>query len=176
MKTQYVVPVAVFLALCVVFGIGLTKDPSKLPSPLLGKQAPAYSLPSLLDPASAVSDSDFAGQYYLVNVWASWCFACRDEHDFLLNLARSGTIPIVGLNWRDARPDAQRWLAALGDPYTAIAHDLDGRIGIEFGVYGAPETFLIGPEGNILAKHVSPMTEEIWQRDFLPLIKTVSGS
>ncbi len=168
--TRYLLPIGVFASLCAVFAVGLTKDPSRLPSPLIGKSVPAFSLPSLADASTQVSSSDYKGQFYLVNVWASWCFACRDEHDFLLDLARENRLPIVGLNWRDERPNAERWLRDLGDPYTAIAHDLDGRIGIEFGVYGAPETFLVNPAGQIVAKHVSPMTTAVWARDFQPHI------
>lgn len=172
--TRFLLPMVLFAGLLVVFAVGLTKDPSRLPSPLIGKTAPVFALPSVEEPARKITSDEFKGRYYLVNVWASWCFACRDEHDFLLDLAARKEIPIVGLNWRDPRPDALRWLGELGNPYSANAHDLDGRIGIEFGVYGAPETFLIDPVGNVLAKHVSPMTEDIWQKQFKPLMQPLT--
>ncbi|MEM7277892.1 MAG: DsbE family thiol:disulfide interchange protein [Pseudomonadota bacterium] len=169
--TRYLLPVLGLVILLVVFARTLGKDPGKLDSPLLDKPVPAFDLPDLLDPSKRVSPSTYKGQYFLVNVWASWCFACRDEHDFLLGLNQKKIIPVVGLNWRDERTDALRWLQALGNPYEAIAFDLEGRVGIEFGVYGAPETFLIGPDGTILYKHVSPLTQEIWDSEFTPRIK-----
>ncbi|MEO0997270.1 MAG: DsbE family thiol:disulfide interchange protein [Pseudomonadota bacterium] len=169
--TRYLLPVVVFALLVGVFSVGLTKDPSKLPSPLLGGPVPEFELPELTRPGVTVSDDDLRGRYSLVNVWASWCFACRQEHDFLLNLNESGTISVYGLNWRDDLGNARRWLADLGDPYVATAVDQDGRTGIDFGVYGAPETFLIDPDGNVIHKHVSPMTAEVWARDFEPLIR-----
>ena len=110
----------------------------------------------------------------LVNIWATWCVGCRQEHDFLLRLAGRGDIPIIGINWRDRRGDALTWLRQLGDPYVASGYDEDGRVGIDWGAYGAPETFLIGPDGTVLYKHVSPLTERIWQNEFVPRIDAIS--
>ena len=122
------------------------------------------------DPARTVGSTNYAGQLALVNVWATWCVGCRQEHDYLMQLAGEIDIPIYGLNWRDRREDAVLWLQRLGDPYVASAYDEDGRVGIDWGVYGAPETFLIDQNGVIVHKHISPMTEKVWQQDFLPRI------
>ncbi len=173
MTLRFLVPIAAFAVLIPVFLVGLHRDPSQIPSPLLDKAAPEFELPSLEDPARTVGSRDFAGQVALVNVWATWCFGCRQEHDFLLTLAAREEIPIYGLNWKDSRGDALRWLEQLGNPYVASAFDEDGRVGIDWGVYGAPETFLVGPDGTILHKHLSPLDEEVWQRDFVPKIEAV---
>ncbi len=170
---RYVLPGLGFLCLIAVFAIGLTLNPRELDSPLVGRMAPEFDLPELLDSEKVVSNTRYAGQYYLLNVWASWCFACRHEHDFLLDLKRRNVLPIIGLNWRDRRVDALRWINELGSPYSEIAFDLEGRIGIEYGVYGAPETYLIGPDGMILHKHISPLTEEIWAAEFAPRMEQV---
>lgn len=175
MRLRYLVPIVAFGILIPIFIIGLQRDPSELPSPYLGMPAPAFALPSVEDPAVTVSSEDYEGQMALVNVWATWCVGCRHEHDFLLTLAEREDIPIFGLNWRDDREQARVWLEQLGDPYVASAFDADGKVGIDWGVYGAPETFLIGPDGTVLHKHLSPLTEEIWQRDFVPKINAASG-
>ena len=172
---RFAVPSVVFLLLVVVLGIGLTKDPRRLPSPYIGKPAPAFELPSLTDSGQLVGSASYAGQVSLLNVWATWCPGCRQEHGFLLELAEEGTVPIYGLNWRDKRPDALRWLEALGDPYVDSAFDEDGRVGIDWGVYGAPETFLIDQDGVVVHKHIAPLTREIWDRDFVPLIDELKG-
>jgi len=171
MMLRYLLPIGVFAILIPIFIFGLQRDPSQLPSPYLNKPAPEFELPSVEDPAVAVGSNDYAGQFALVNVWATWCVGCRHEHAFLLTLAERKDIPIYGLNWRDNREDALKWLEQLGNPYVASAFDGDGTVGIDWGVYGAPETFLIGPDGTVLHKHLSPLTDEIWQRDFLPKIK-----
>ncbi len=173
---RYILPIAVFALLVPVFLIGLNRDPSELPSPFLGKPAPQFSLPSLTDPAVAVSSDDYAGDYALVNVWATWCVGCRQEHDYLMQLAANDVIPIYGLNWRDRREDALDWLNRLGDPYIASGYDGDGRAGIDWGVYGAPETFLISPQGTVLHKHLGPLSEDIWRRDFEPLLVPSTAS
>lgn len=171
MKLRYLVPILVFAVLVPLLIYGLNHNPALLPSPYLGKPAPAFILPDLEHPERSVSSEDYAGRYALVNVWATWCPGCRDEHDFLLTLARREDIPIYGLNWRDEGDAARRWLRELGNPYAATGFDPDGRVGIDWGVYGAPETFLIGPDGTVLHKHMSPLTEAVWQRDFVPLIR-----
>jgi cytochrome c biogenesis protein CcmG/thiol:disulfide interchange protein DsbE len=175
MRLRYLAPVLAFAVLLPVLIFGLSRDPSELPSPYIGKPAPTFELPSVLDPERTVSSRDYAGRYALVNVWATWCVGCRHEHDFLLELAERDEVPIYGLNWRDERSEAARWLTQLGDPYVASAYDADGSVGIDWGVYGAPETFLIGPDGTVLHKHLSPLTEEIWQRDFVPKIAALPG-
>lgn len=173
--TRYVVPIVVFLVMVAIFTIGLTKDPTILPSPYIGKSAPVFDLPRLEDPTRQVSNADFAGQAVLVNVWATWCVGCRQEHGFLLELARSGTIPIYGLNWRDRREDALEWLQKLGDPYIASGYDGDGTAGIDWGVYGAPETFLISTDGTVLYKYLGPLNREIWDQEFVPRLRAQAG-
>lgn len=168
--SRFLVPLVVFLILIPIFMIGLTRDPSEVPSPFIDEQAPTFELPSLKDPNRRVGSADYQGQVALVNVWATWCVGCRQEHAFLLELAESQDIPIYGLNWRDNRADALRWLDALGDPYEFSAYDADGRVGIDWGVYGAPETFLISADGIVLYKHLGPLDEQIWQKEFLPRI------
>jgi len=172
---RYLAPIIVFALLIPVFIIGLTRDPSELPSPFIDNPAPAFSLPSLKEPSRTVGSSDYTGQPALINVWATWCVGCRQEHGFLMELAASDTIPIYGINWRDNRPDAIDWLRQLGDPYEFSAYDQDGRVGIDWGVYGAPETFLLDAGGIVLHKHLGPLTAEIWARDFIPLIEAGGG-
>jgi cytochrome c biogenesis protein CcmG/thiol:disulfide interchange protein DsbE len=168
---RFAIPIVVFLLLVVVFSFGLFNDPRELPSPFLGEQAPAFEVESLTEPGRMVGSADYAGKMALVNVWATWCGGCRQEHPFLMQLAGSGAIPIYGINWRDNREEALGWLRQLGDPYEFSAFDADGRVGIDWGVYGAPETFLISPEGIVLHKHLGPLTASVWQQDFVPLIE-----
>ena len=165
------IPVVAFSALVVLLALGLRQDPTRLPSPFIGKPAPKLDLPTLEDPAKRVTNADFANRTVLVNVWATWCVECRREHPFLLELSRSQTIPIFGIDWRDTPDDARLWLQQLGDPYVDSGDDRDGRTGIDWGVYGAPETFLIGPDGKVLHKQIGPLSPQIWERDFVPLIK-----
>lgn len=168
---KFAVPL-VFAALLGVFlFIGLQRDPSYVPSPLIGKPAPQFSLPSLQDAAYPVDSSELMGRPWLLNVWGTWCGGCRQEHDTLLAIARSNVVPMVGLNWKDDNAAAQEWLRRLGNPYAVVAEDADGRVAINWGVYGAPETFLIGPDGTVLYKHIAPMTMDVWQREFLPRIE-----
>ena len=156
-------PLAVFAVLIPVFIIGLTKDPRQLPSPFIDEPAPEFSLPSLTEPEETVGSSDYAGKYALINVWATWCVGCRQEHNFLMELSRSQDVPIYGINWRDDRDEALRWLQALGDPYVASGFDADGRVGIDWGVYGAPETFLVNADGIVLHKHLGPLDATAWE-------------
>ena len=173
---RFVLPFVVFAVLIPIFVIGLFRNPNEIPSPLLEKPAPQFTLPSLQDPDKQVGSADYAGQYALVNVWATWCPGCRQEHPFLLELARENVVPIFGLNWRDNRPEALRWLDGLGNPYVATGYDEDGRVGIDWGVYGAPETFLIGRDGRVLHKHLGPLNRQIWDTDFVPLIEMEKGA
>ena len=168
--TRYVALIVVFVIMIGILAIGLDRDPSKLPSALLDKPAPEYELPRVKDPTSTIGSADYSGEMVLVNIWATWCVGCRQEHDYLNELAARNDIPIYGFNWRDQRDEALVWLERLGDPYVASAYDEDGRVGIDWGVYGAPETFLVSADGIVLYKHITPMTEEVWQREFLPRI------
>ncbi len=174
---KYSVPVVLFalLMLMLVKGLDPERDVNALPSPFLGKPAPQFELPSLADPSKSVSNADFENGMALVNVWATWCVGCRQEHDFLLQLKESGSIRMFGLNWRDNEVEARRWLQDLGDPYLATAYDGDGRAGINWGVYGAPETFLVGPDGTVLYKHLGPLNWSLWRERFVPYLES-SGS
>ena len=170
---KYFIPLVIFGLFFLVLKSGMDdiregKNVNELPSPLIGKAAPQFELPSLTDPSKLVGTNDFAGRPVIVNVWATWCVGCRQEHGFLMALSESGTIPIYGLNWRDTLPEAQQFLQQLGNPYVDTAFDGDGRVGIDLGVYGAPETFLIGADGTVLVKHLSPLNWAIWQEKFLP--------
>ena len=172
---RYLIPVALFVTLVWFFARGLYLDPGYVPSPFVGKPAPAFSLPKLKDPAARLERSDIVGQLALVNVWATWCIGCQQEHAFLVQLASSAGLPIYGLNWKDDRSQALRWLEQLGDPYVASGFDASGDTAIDWGVYGAPETFLLAPDGTVLYKHLSPLTREIWSRAFLPRLAAVRG-
>lgn len=167
---RFLVPAVAFAVLVGFFVVGLKRDPSAIPSPLIGKPAPAFSLESLGDPAWKVGPADFEGKPWLLNVWGTWCVECRAEHTALLAIARENRVPIMGLNWLDDRAPALQWLAQLGNPYVSVAFDPKGSAGIDWGVYGAPETFLIDPNGRVIRKHVGPMTAEVWQREFVPLL------
>lgn len=173
---RYVALIVAFALLVGVFFVGLQKDPSQLPSTFIGKPAPEFELPSLTDPAVRVSHRNFGGKPALLNVWATWCVGCRQEHGFLMELAATNSIPIYGLNWRDDRAAALQWLAQYGDPYVITAFDADARVGIDWGVYAAPETFLINPDGMVVHKHLGPLDPAIWERDFAPLIAGMAAA
>jgi cytochrome c biogenesis protein CcmG/thiol:disulfide interchange protein DsbE len=160
--------------LVVFLAIGLSRDPNELPSALLGKAAPAFRLPQLNDPAKTFSAEDMRGKVWLLNVWASWCVGCREEHEWLLEYSRSGVVPIYGLNYKDKTEDAVGWLRELGDPYVLSAVDADGRVAIDYGVYGAPETYLIDQNGTIRFKQVGPLSPEIWQQQVLPRVQELN--
>jgi cytochrome c biogenesis protein CcmG, thiol:disulfide interchange protein DsbE len=168
---KFVVPFALFVLLGAFLFVGLQRDPSYVPSPLIGKPAPQFSLPSLQDAAYPVSTQELLGQPWVLNVWGTWCGGCRQEHDTLIAIAQQKTVPIIGLNWKDDNALAQQWLRDLGNPYAVVAEDREGRVAIDWGVYGAPETFLIGPDGIVLFKHIAPMTMEVWNKEFLPRIE-----
>jgi len=170
MLWRFLLPIGLFGLLVAVFLIGLGKDPTLVPSPLVGKPAPEFTLPRLDNPAQTLGRSDLLGKTSLVNVWGTWCSGCRQEHETLLALARDGGIPIFGINWKDDPQLAREWLTTLGNPYVAVGVDQDGRTAINWGVYGAPETFLIGPDGTVLYKHIAPLTLDVWREQFLPII------
>ncbi len=167
---RYLLPLGVFLLLVAAFAVGLTRDPKRVPSPLVDRQAPAFSLPRVGQPDSTLSHEDLQGEVALLNVWASWCVACRVEHPFLMKLARESDIPLYGLDYKDTRENALRWLAQYGDPYRASAFDESGEVGIDWGVYGVPETFVLDKNGVIRYKHIGPLTPEIWEAEIAPLI------
>ena len=167
-------PIAIFFVLALFLYVGLYKDPSLVPSPLIGKPVPAFVASSLKDPNKVITNKDMLGEFALVNVWATWCAACKQEHAALVYLANQKQVPIFGLNYKDDRAAAVDWLQRYGDPYVFSIFDDNGRIGIDFGVYGAPETFLIDKQGIIRHKLVGIMTPEIWESQFLPVINRLT--
>jgi cytochrome c biogenesis protein CcmG/thiol:disulfide interchange protein DsbE len=171
---KYIAPLVLFIFLGLLLAYGLNLDPRKIPSPLIGKSLPAFSLATVADPARSVSRDELKGRVYLLNVWASWCAACRQEHPLLNELTRNKAVTIIGLNYKDKREDALDWLGKLGNPYEVSLSDSDGRLGIDLGVYGVPETFLIDKEGVIRYKHIGPITPEAWEQKLAPLIKEIS--
>lgn len=172
---RFLAPIIILAILVSFFFVGLYKDPSIVPSPLIGKSAPAYELPLLLKPGETLGTEKLLGQVYLLNIWGTWCFACRAEHDVLLEIERQNIVPIYGFNWKDDPHLARQWLAELGNPYVASMVDTVGRVGIDWGVYGAPETFLVDQDGIIIHKLIAPMSMQIWHEDFLPLIRQLKA-
>lgn len=173
---RFVLPLGAFALLVLVLTIGLKNAPEKgvIVSPLIGKAAPEFALPNLLDPAGKVTSADYKGSWHLLNVWGTWCVACAQEHPVLLQIQQENRIPIVGLDWRDDEAAALAWLSQHGNPYARIAADKEGRVAITYGVYGAPESFLIDPAGTIVYKHVGPITPKVWREKLLPLITVAS--
>lgn len=173
--TRFLVPLGVFAVLAVFLWLGLSLRPSEIPSPLLDKPAPTFSLQQLHTPDQTIAPADMKGQVWLFNVWASWCVSCRQEHPLLLQLAKSGEVPIYGLNYKDQRQDAVRWLQQLGNPYVASAYDVNGQVGIDYGVYGVPETYVIDRDGVIRHKHIGPISPEALQNEILPIVRKLKG-
>jgi cytochrome c biogenesis protein CcmG/thiol:disulfide interchange protein DsbE len=171
---RFLIPLAVFVVLLVFLGIGLTLNPRDVPSPLKDKPAPAFTLPQLAAADKSFSPADMKGKVWLLNVWASWCVSCRQEHPLLVAFAKEGKVPVVGLNYKDQLADAKNWLAKFGDPYVLSAVDADGRVGIDYGVYGVPETYVIDKAGMIRMKHTGPITSESLQKQILPLVAELS--
>jgi len=176
LRARFLIPLAIFAVMVVFLGIGLTLDPREVPSPLINKPAPAFELRQLHDPDKTFSQKDMLGKVWMLNVWASWCVACRDEHRTILELSRSGAIPVFGLNYKDERADGIAWLTRLGNPYQLSAYDRDGRIGIDYGVYGVPETYIIDKAGVIRYKRIGAVTPEIVRDKILPLVKELNGN
>jgi len=172
---RYLIPLAVFAVMVIFLGIGLTLNPKEVPSPFIGKPAPMFALPQVADANKTLSSNDLKGQVSLVNVWASWCTSCREEHPVLLQLAKQNIVPIYGLNYKDERDNALAWLQRFGDPYTASAFDPEGKTGIDWGVYGVPETFVVDRDGIIRHKQTGPITPEILEKKLLPLIRQLQA-
>ncbi|MEJ2114811.1 MAG: DsbE family thiol:disulfide interchange protein [Gammaproteobacteria bacterium] len=172
---KYLLPVILFFVLCGFLFIGLYKDPSEVPSPLIGKPVPVFSLPKLNDSSVQFSHKDFLGKVSVLNVWATWCFACKQEHSTLLELANRGVAPIYGLNYKDEAAKAKLYLRDFGNPFDANAFDEAGRVAIDWGVYGAPETFIIDRKGIIRYKHIGPLTNEDLENKILPLIQQLKN-
>ena len=168
---RFIIPLALFGVLVAFLAVGLKLNPREVPSPLIGKPAPEFALARLDDPGQTIRRTDLLGKVWILNVWASWCVACRQEHPLLVEFAKSKTVPLYGLNYKDQRNDGQAWLAQFGNPYDASLHDLDGRVGIDFGVYGVPETFVIDKSGTIRLKQIGPVTVEALEQRSIPLIR-----
>ena len=166
-------PLAVFAILVILLAVGLTIDPKKVPSPLIGKAAPAFELPTLHEPDRSFSPDDYKGKVWVLNVWASWCVSCRAEHKIITQLANMKLVDIVGLDYKDEPADGKRWLQQFGNPYTLSAVDYEGRAGIDWGVYGVPETFVIGKDGLIKYKHIGPVTQQALIEEIVPMIKSL---
>ena len=172
---RYLIPLVVFGVLVAFLGKGLFLNPSEVPSPLIDKPAPLFKLPQLHDASAMFSSEDMLGKVWLLNVWASWCVACRQEHPLLVQLSRTHAVPIYGLDYKDDSNDAINWLQSFGNPYVQSIVDVDGRVGIDFGVYGVPETFVIDKEGIIRYKQIGPITMEALKEKILPLVKKLQG-
>jgi cytochrome c biogenesis protein CcmG/thiol:disulfide interchange protein DsbE len=172
---KFAIPLVVFVALATFLAIGLTRDPREVPSPFIGRAAPAFKLERLHDPLAAFGPEEMRGKVWLLNVWASWCVSCKVEHPLLVELARTQAVPIVGLDYKDQRDEGLRWLDRMGNPYALSAFDGDGRVGIDYGVYGVPETFVIDKQGVIRYKQIGPVTPEALERTILPLVRQLNG-
>lgn len=170
MSWRFALPGAAVLALIGLLAFGLTRDPSVLPSALIGEPAPAFSVPQLRDPEQIISEEALAGQVSVLNVWASWCVACRAEHAVIKQITKLSGVPVYGLNYKDSRAAALRWLEQFGDPYAASIFDASGTVGMDFGVYGVPETFVLDANGVVRYKHVGPVTMQALEETILPLL------
>lgn len=175
MKARLLWPLGIFLVLVMFLAVGLKLDPREVPSPLVGKPAPAFVAPALAAPERVLRKEDMLGKVWMLNVWASWCSACREEHPILVEYSRAGGVPVYGLNYKDKREDGQRWLKQLGNPYVDTLFDPDGRIGIDFGVYGVPETFIIDRAGVIRYKQIGPITPQVLREKIEPLLKKLNA-
>jgi cytochrome c biogenesis protein CcmG, thiol:disulfide interchange protein DsbE len=176
MKAKFLIPLMLFIVLVIFLAIGLNRDPHEVPSPLINKSAPAFEVTQLSEPNKSFSPVSMKGQVWILNVWASWCVACREEHPVLVELANSKMAPIIGLDYKDKREDALAMLSRQGNPYLLSAFDANGRIGIDYGVYGVPETYVIDKAGIIRFKHIGPITMDLLNRKIYPLIGELQKS
>lgn len=165
----------VFVALVLLLAVGLRLNPREVPSPLIGKPAPAFELPLLMQPDRKFNEKTMLGRVWILNVWASWCPPCLVEHPVVTQVSRSGMAPVVGLNYKDKREDALPWLKRNGDPFQLVAFDENGRIGIDYGVYGVPETYIIDRQGVIRYKHIGPITPDVVKQDMEPLVRKLNA-
>ncbi len=175
-RARYVIPLVVFVVIAAFMAVGLTRDPSRVPSPLIGKSVPGFELATVAEPGRRVAPRDFEGQVWLLNVWASWCVACREEHPVMMRASEREGLTLVGLDYKDQRGSAVQWLERHGDPYTVSAHDPEGKVGMDLGVYGVPETYVIDAEGTIRYKHVGPISHETLEEEILPLVDDLQRS
>ncbi len=173
--SRFLIPFGIFIVVVGFLAVGLTLNPRELPSPLVGKTAPDFSLPQLHDPGKIISSNDLKGKVWLLNFWASWCGGCKDEHPVLNHLAQSGEVPIYGMDYKDRRDEALAWLKEWGNPYAVVAVDEPGRVGINYGVYGVPETYVIDKAGVIRYKQIGPLREDIVQGKILPLVRELQN-
>ena len=174
MRLRFSLPLMAFLVMVVFLGIGLKLDPHEVPSPLINKPAPAFTLPQLHEPQKTFSPADMKGKVWLLNVWASWCVSCRQEHVYLTEFARDGSINLMGLNYKDEPAAAMQWLERLGNPYKISISDIDGMAGLDWGVYGVPETFIIDKKGIVRHKQTGPVDPTILQTIIMPLIEQLN--
>lgn len=174
MNRLLLLPLVLFIGLVLFLLVGLRRDPHEIPSPFINKPAPAFQLKQLQDPNKTFSAQDMRGKVWLLNFWGTWCVACREEHPLLIQFARTGAVPIIGVDYKDERTAALQMLEDEGNPYTATASDPDGRLSIDYGVYGAPETYLIDKQGVIRYKQIGPITEDAWQKEILPRVKQLN--
>ncbi len=172
---RFLIPLAAFAVLTGFLMKGLWMDPHTVPSPLIGKPAPAFRLTQVADPARIVSRDEMLGKVWLLNVWASWCVSCRDEHPVLVDFSKTGIVPIYGLDYKDTRVEALKWLDQFGNPYDVSLFDPDGRVGIDYGVYGVPETYVIDKTGTIRYKQIGPITPEILHEKIVPLVRKLNA-
>lgn len=171
----YLLPLLLFLGLSIYFALGLQKDPKEIPSALIDKPVPDFDLPPLVDELPGLATADFGGEVVMVNVFASWCIPCRLEHPLITRLANEGILPVFGLNYKDKKEDARAWLEELGNSYARIGWDLSGRVGIDWGVYGVPETYIVGKQGRIRYKYVGPISREVLNETILPIIRELQA-
>jgi len=174
-RLKFAIPLVVFVLLVGFFAVGLFRDPREVPSPFIGRAAPAFKLAQLHQPQLAFAPEEMRGKVWLLNVWASWCVACQAEHPLLVQMSKQKVVPIIGLNYKDRRDDGMQWLARHGDPYVLSAYDVEGRVGIDYGVYGVPETFVIDKQGVIRYKQIGPITPEALDKKILPLLKELGA-
>ena len=173
---KFSVPLALFGVLVIFLAVGLWRDPRRLPSPLIDRPAPVFQLARLDEPDRTFSPNSMRGKVWLLNTWASWCVSCRSEHPLLLALSQAGVVPIYGLNYKDKRADALEWLNEMGNPYVLNVQDANGRVGIDYGVYGVPETYLIDRDGVIRYKQIGPITVDALEKTILPMIRDLNRS